>query len=175
LHVLAKLRPWLLNRAQKLCYGRSDAEDLVQDVLTKYVTTFQEGPSPTEERSMAWMATALKNAFISKLRKERVHLRVEPDPTLPASLAPASVAPAEPPLSETISDAEMERAMGSLSLKQRQVFEASARGLRYAEIAEELGIREGAVAKRLFDARRRLKAKLMEIKSAAPLAFAERG
>src|SRR5437870_765364 len=87
--VLPQLRPWLLNRAQKLCYGRSDAEDLVQDVLTKFVMAFPEGSPPSEQVSMAWSATALKNAFISKLRKERVHLRVEPDPTLADALLPS--------------------------------------------------------------------------------------
>ena len=164
--VLPQLRPWLLNRAQKLCYGRSDAEDLVQDVLTKFVMAFQEGTPLNEQASMAWLATALKNAFISKLRKERVHLRVEPDPALAAAILPGPPPePEERPFSESITDQELELAMQSLSTKQREVFEANARGLRYAEIARELGIREGAVAKRLFDARKRLRARLLEIKS----------
>jgi len=163
--VLSKLRPWLLKRAQRLCYGRSDAEDLVQEVMTKYVATFPEGEQPTEQGSMGWMATALNNVFISDLRKKAVHLRAEPDPVLSQALNPEPE-PSDPPLSATISDQELELAMSFLSQKQREVFEASARGLRYAEIARELGIREGTVAKRIFDARRRLRAKLIEIKNA---------
>src|SRR5262249_42728735 len=150
-------------RAKKLCYGRPDAEDLVQDVLAKYVTSFKDGQLPSEQGSMAWLATALKNAFISRLRKERVHLRVEPDPALQEALAPEPADQGKELLSESVTDEELAEAFQSLSLKQRQVFEASVRGLRYAEIARQLGIKEGAVAKRLFDARKRLRAKLLEI------------
>jgi len=167
--VLSKLRPWLLKRAQRLCYGRSDAEDLVQEVMTKYVAAFPEGEEPpSDQRSMGWMATALNNAFISDLRKRAVHLRAEPDPTLLESLNPDRSDPPDRPLSATVSDEELELAMSCLSEKQREVFEASARGLRYAEIARELGIREGTVAKRIFDARKRLRAKLLELKNAQP-------
>jgi RNA polymerase sigma-70 factor, ECF subfamily len=166
--VLSKLRPWLLKRAQRLSYGRSDAEDLVQEVMRKYVETFPEGEQPSEQGSMGWMATALNNVFISDLRKRAVHQRAEPDPALQESLNPERAESPEQPLSMTVSDAELEVAMSCLSQKQRDVFEASARGLRYAEIAEALGIREGAVAKRIFDARRRLRAKLLEIKNAQP-------
>jgi len=169
--VLSKLRPWLLKRAQRLCYGRSDAEDLVQEVMTKFVMAFPEGEEPpTEQGSMGWMATALNNAFISDLRKKAVHLKAEPDPTLTDSLTPERPDPSESPLSATVSDEELELAMSCLSQKQREVFEASARGLRYAEIARELQIREGTVAKRIFDARKRLRAKLLEVKNAQPKA-----
>lgn len=162
--VLSKLRPWLLKRARSMAYGRADPEDLVQDALAKYVVAFKDAPQLSEQSSMAWLATALKNAFISDLRKRGVHLKAEPDPTLLEAVAPAPPDPSEQPFSATITDQDLELAMQSLSQKQREVFEASAKGLRYAEIARELGIREGAVAKRIFDARGRLRAKLMEIK-----------
>jgi RNA polymerase sigma-70 factor, ECF subfamily len=155
----------LLRRAQRVCYGRTDAEDLVQDVLSKFVVAFKDGPLPNEQSSMAWLATALKNALISDLRKKGVQVRAEPDPALQEAVSPT---PSDPPLSATITDQELEEAMKSLSEKQRAVLEASARGLRYAEIARELGIREGTVAKRVFDARKTLRAKLMEIKGLKP-------
>jgi RNA polymerase sigma-70 factor (ECF subfamily) len=154
-----------------MCYGRTDPEDLVQDVLSKYVITFKDGPLPSEQSSMAWLATALKNAFISYLRKQGVHLRAEPDPALQEAVAPAPPEQETPPLSATISDDELEQAMEALSDKQRQVLEASARGLRYKEIAQELGIREGTVAKRVFDARKALRAKLIELKGLDPTPF----
>ncbi|HEY8212239.1 MAG TPA: RNA polymerase sigma factor [Myxococcaceae bacterium] len=162
--MLSRLRPWLLKRAQRLTYGRTDPEDLVQDVLAKYVVAFQEGPQLNEQSSMAWLATALKNAFISDLRKQGVHIKAEPDPTLLEAVVQPRPEASDQPFSATISDQDLELAMQTLSPKQREVFEASARGLRYAEIARQLGIREGAVAKRVFDARKRLRAKLMEIK-----------
>src|SRR6185295_839866 len=162
--VLSQLRPWLLKRAQRLCYGRSDAEDLVQDVLAKYLDTFKDDQPLNEQSSMAWLATALKNAFISNIRKQSVHLKAEPDPALTVTLGLVPPDPDTAPFSTTVTDQELEQAMGSLSQKQREVFEASARGLRYAEIARELGLREGTVAKRIFDARRRLRAKLLELK-----------
>lgn len=163
--VLSKLRPWLLRRAQKLCYGRSDAEDLVQDVMAKYVAAFPEGEEPSEQGSMGWMATALNNAFISELRKKAVQNKAEPDPALQESLGLEQADPPNRPLSTLVTDAELEEAMGCLSPKQREVFELSARNLRYAEIARELGIRENTVAKRIFDARKRLRAKLLEIRA----------
>jgi RNA polymerase sigma factor (sigma-70 family) len=95
--------------------------------------------------------------------EERFHLGPE------EAVAPPRPEASEQPFSATISDQDLELAMQTLSLKQREVFEASARGLRYAEIARQLGIREGAVAKRIFDARKRLRAKLMQIKGLKPL------
>jgi RNA polymerase sigma factor (sigma-70 family) len=160
---LSKLRHWLLGRAQRLFHRSADAEDLVQDVIARYLRSFPEGESsPTEQQSMAWMATQLQNDFISRLRKERVQLRAEPDPALQEAIMPD---PGDPPLSQTITDEQLALAMEGLSPKQREVFEASASGLRYAEIAKKLGIREGAVAKRIFDARKRIRSTLMTLRA----------
>jgi RNA polymerase sigma factor (sigma-70 family) len=84
---LSKLRPWLLRRAQHLSPGRAEAEELVQDVLTKFVMKFKDGPALSEQASMAWLETALKNAFISDLRKQWARPRAEPDPELSDSAA----------------------------------------------------------------------------------------
>jgi DNA-directed RNA polymerase specialized sigma24 family protein len=105
---------------------------------------------------MAWMATALKNAFISSVRKAQVQKRADGDPTFAAATGVEKEAPGVL-LSDTVTDAQLARAVGMLSRKQRDVFEANAAGKRYAEIAGELGINVNAVAKRLFDARARLR------------------
>lgn len=154
--VLSRLRPWILSRARKLCRGRpeADAEDLVQDALERYMEHFRATPHPdTEQGCMAWLATTLRNALISKLRRERAHRDAEPHITSEQSAVPD---PADPPPSASVTDGELRRAMDGLSAKQRDVLELNLRGKRYAEIAEALRIREGTVAKRLFDARKRL-------------------
>jgi len=134
----------------------------VQDVLVKFVESFPRiVQSVPEYVCMSWMATTLHNAFISRLRKERVRQSMEPALVYewPVAVDPAS--PAELQLFQLVTDGELMQAMSALSQKQREAFEASVQGKRHAEIARELGIREGAVAKRIFDARRRLKRRLL--------------
>ena len=155
-------RAWLLRLAQRLCGGRpADADDLVQDVLMKFISTFKEGFPHDDARCMAWLATTLRNAFRSNLRKAVVREGAVADPTLEASVISGDEI--EPDSFTTITDEEFDRALGCLSEKQLRVFELSHEGKSHAEIGQELGIKVGAVAKRLFDARKRLRDELQRI------------
>jgi len=158
LSMLSTLRPWLVFRAQNLCRGGADAEDLVQEVLVKFVDSFPQMAQPAPEHvCMAWMATTLHHTFISRLRKERVRQSMEPALVHLQSMAQDLASPTEFPFSERIADDDLREAIESLSLKLRVAFEASREGKSYAQIGQELGIKEGAVAKRIFDARKGLK------------------
>lgn len=158
----ASLRTRLLRRAEHLCRGRFDAEDLVQDVLAANVARSRLG-APLPDRSLeAWLFVSMKNLFVSRLRHARVSGRFEHD--LPQE-GPAVLPPAGAPKApwETITEEELAEAMRYLSQKQRDVFAAITRGDRYAAIADRLGISPGAVSKRIFDARRLLRKRLLAI------------
>lgn len=172
-HVLTELRPWLLSRAQVLSYDRrQDAEDLVQQVLESFINAFREKPLPSEPaRCMAWLATALRNEFISRLRKQRVrdHVHLQSD-----DVEEVAVEWTPPPDSfdrpkyETVTDEELEQAMGLLTPKQQQALEQLSTGKPYRDIAKDLGTKEGTIAKRVFDARQRLREALLRGRRTRP-------
>src|SRR5262245_19017938 len=127
-NVLSELRPWLLGRAQKMSYDRPEAaEDLVQEVLAKFMDAFQAKPLPAEpEGCMAWLATAHRNEFISRLRKERVRNRVQHQTNGNEEVEVEWVAPPDSfdrLRYETVTDEELKRAMGCLTQKQQVVIE----------------------------------------------------
>jgi len=128
----------------------------------KFIAHFKDSPAPDDDaRCMAWLATTLRNTFRSNLRKAMVRNSAAIDPTLESAMTPEEAA--EPDSLETVTAEEFEQALKCLSEKQLRVFELSQAGKSHIEIAQELGIRTGAVAKRLFDARGRLKEELKRI------------
>lgn len=166
--VLMKNRPWLLQQAQRMCGAHSDAEDLVQDVCLRFAKAFQTNPLPDGRSCTAWLATSIHNLFISHLRKVNVRMRAHRDPSFPGyvinlpgpHLLDDGETVGEWRIKE-VTDEMLEEAVRALSPKQRAVFEANVDGKSYDEIADLLGITRGAVAKRLHDARRRLR-KMLE-------------
>jgi len=162
--VLSELRPLLLRRAESLCRGRSHAEDLVQDVLVSFMQSFRDKPLPSQDLVLWWLYRALRNTFVSRLRSDRVRAaKPVDDPDLLESAEPPAAERPEPELWMQVTDEELQQAMEGLSEHQRRVFQAITRGLSYREIAQELGVREGTVGKRLFDARRAMRAALVDV------------
>ncbi|WP_224242451.1 RNA polymerase sigma factor [Hyalangium gracile] len=157
--LLARRRPWLLAQAVNLCRNRSDAEDLVQETIVRFLAAFGHVTPPPEEGVCAnWLVTTLTHCFYDQLRKQRTRERgaeelTREEPTVEPE-------PPERSLFDRISDEQFSSAVRSLSPVARTTFEMHARGRKYKEIAEELGIREGTVAKRLHDARSKLRALL---------------
>jgi len=157
------LRAQLLRRAQNLCRGRFDPEDLVQEVLAANLPWFGGVAGLPEHAVLARLFASLKNAFISRLRHAEAGDRFARG--LPRE-EPASPGPEEgldAPLSELVSEGELDQAVAGLTRKQREVFFAVTSGERYASVAERLGLSLGAVGKRAFDARRRLRELLVEV------------
>lgn len=154
--LLAKQQRWLAAQARQLCRNPADAEDLVQETIVRFLGTFgQVSQLPSESVCANWLVTTLTNCFYDQLRKQRTRERRAEEPSLQAD----SVEPGLPERSiyDRISDEQFTSAVQALSPVTRSAFELHARGRKYKEIADELGIREGTVAKRLHDARARLR------------------
>jgi RNA polymerase sigma-70 factor (ECF subfamily) len=154
--LLAAKRRWLIAQARNLCRNPVDAEDLVQETMVRFLAAFgQVSQLPNESVCANWLVTTLTNCFYDQLRKQRTRERSAVEP----ALQEASVEPGPPERSiyERISDEQFTSAVQTLSPVARSTFELHARGRKYKEIADELGIREGTVAKRLHDARERLR------------------
>lgn len=162
------LRAQLLRRAAHLCKWRFDPEDLVQEVLLSNLPWLQRSGDLPEHAVTARLFRCLTNAFISRLRRADAVERY-------ARGVPAGEPAAPPPEEaedvaswETVTDGELRAGMACLSPKQQEVFLAVTAGERYATIAARLGLSANAVAKRAFDARRRLRKELLEVIARRP-------
>jgi RNA polymerase sigma-70 factor (ECF subfamily) len=154
--LVARRQRWLLAQARNLCRNPVDAEDLVQETLVRFLATFSQAATlPSEGECAAWLVTTLTNCFYGQLRRERTRERGAQEPSLQEQAT--ELEPPTPPLHERISDEQFSSAVQALSPVARVTLEMHTRGHKYKEIAEELGIREGTVAKRLFDARAKLR------------------
>ncbi|WP_224371193.1 RNA polymerase sigma factor [Hyalangium versicolor] len=158
--LLARRRQWLLAQARHLCRNPSDADDLVQETIVRFLAAFGHADPPPDEGVCAnWLVTTLTHCFYDQLRKQRTRERGaeelnRQDPTVEPEPPPR-------PIFDRISDEQFSSAVQALSPVARATFELHASGRKYKEIAEELGIREGTVAKRLHDARSKLR-KMLE-------------
>ncbi len=128
---------------------RTDADDVVQDVLTRLVT---HGPRPSGPVH-AWLFTVARNAIIDRSRARRDHVDL-------ASLESAA---------ETVEGegaaAELARCLGpmmsGLSADDRRVLErVDLGGESQADLARELGVSPSGLKSRVQRARRRLRAVL---------------
>ncbi|HEY8209449.1 MAG TPA: sigma-70 family RNA polymerase sigma factor [Myxococcaceae bacterium] len=159
--LVARLYPQVLRSARRMYPG--DAEDLVQHAFTTFTARFPAEAFPTSHGCLAYLGKVMHNAFLSTVRKQRIQRRGSADPALRRELEPAPLDPRPLQPFETVTDEEWRSAVGSLSGKQREVYELSLGDKSYAQIAGELGVRPGAVAKRLYDARRKLERSLREV------------
>jgi RNA polymerase sigma-70 factor (ECF subfamily) len=155
---LARRRSWLMAQATKLCRSASDAEDLVQETSLRFIQRYAELMSPQSDRSCeAWLATTLTHLFYDQCRRRKVQAQGVQDPHL---LEEALVTP-EPPSPEvydTLTAAQFAEALEqALSPKIRATFMLHAAGMPYQDISRSQGIPVGTVAKRLHDARAKLR------------------
>jgi RNA polymerase sigma-70 factor (ECF subfamily) len=154
----------LYSFALKLTRSPDEAEDLVSDTILRALERWEQYQLGTNAR--AWLFTILYRLFVS--RRRRVDARERP---LPAPNAedgrPAFevVGDADPEgtFYDSFVDEEVMRAIDALPEEYRTaVLLSDLHGLRYAEIAEILGIPEGTVKSRLFRGRRILQRKLVD-------------
>jgi RNA polymerase sigma-70 factor (ECF subfamily) len=147
----------LLTQARHICRNATDAEDLVQETLLRFIQAFDKLEAlPPEKACAAWLVTTLTNLFYDQCRRQQVQARGAKDPLL----SPATTEPREPssqPVYDSITDDQFAQALETLSPKIRTTFELHAAGKKYQEIASSLGVPVGTVAKRLHDARARLR------------------
>ncbi|HEX2781210.1 MAG TPA: sigma-70 family RNA polymerase sigma factor [Gemmatimonadaceae bacterium] len=148
--------------ALKLARSRDDAEDLVGDTILRAFERWDQYRLGTNIR--AWLFTILYHVFVS--RKRRVDAREvhAPDDSVGWSAfeAVGEIDP-EGRFYDSFLDDEITRAIDGLPEEYRTaVILSDLHELRYAEIAEILGVPEGTVKSRLFRGRRLLQKKLVD-------------
>ena len=148
--------------ALKLARARDDAEDLVSDTLLRAFERWDQYRLGSNIR--AWLFTILYHVFVS--RKRRVDAREvhAPDDSegWSAFEAVGEVDP-EGRFYDSFLDDEITKAIDALPDEYRAaVVLSDLHDLRYAEIAEILGVPEGTVKSRLFRGRRILQKKLVD-------------
>ena len=151
-------RAWLLAQATHLCRNATDAEDLVQDTLLRFIQTFgQLEASPHERSCQSWLVTTLTHRFYDQCRRQRVQAEGAKDPHLSNEAVVEPPEPGSRPIYDSLTDEQFSEALQALSPKMRDTFELHAAGKKYQDIARSLDIPVGTVSKRLHDARARLR------------------
>ncbi|WP_255417077.1 RNA polymerase sigma factor [Corallococcus sp. CA049B] len=145
-------RGWLMGQALKLCRNETDAEDLVQETLLRFVKTFEDRePLPERSTCVSWLTNTLSHLFYSQCRKQQVRKQHANDPVLAER---AGLAPEQGVASEfNVPPEQLARAVSQLSPEKQATFELYGKGKKYREIASALGIQVGTVSKRLHDIR----------------------
>lgn len=150
----------LYSFALKLARSRDDAEDLVSDTMLRAIERWEQYHLGTNIR--AWLFTILYHVFVSRKRRIDAREVQQPEDTEGWALFEA-VGEADPEgrFYDSFLDDEITRAIRALPEEYRAaVVLSDLQGLRYAEIAEALGVPEGTVKSRLFRGRRILQKKL---------------
>ena len=166
----------LYSFALKLARARDEAEDLVSDTVLRAFERWEQYRLGTNIR--AWLFTILYHLFVS--RKRRIDAREVPESdSEPGRSTRDAVGEADPEgtFYDSFLDDEIVRAIDALPDEYRTtVVLSDLQELRYAEIAEILGIPEGTVKSRLFRGRRLLQRQLRgyaeEMGYVKPLALA---
>lgn len=150
----------LYSFALKLTRAKEDAEDLVSDTLLRAFQRWEQYRLGTNIR--AWLFTILYHAFVS--RKRRIDAReVQPleDEDGREVFEPVGETDPEGAFYDSFLDEEIVNAIQRLPDEYRSaVVMSDLHGLKYAEIANVLGVPEGTIKSRLFRGRRLLQAQL---------------
>jgi RNA polymerase sigma-70 factor, ECF subfamily len=151
----------LFGFALRLTRQRDDAEDLVSDTMLRAFERWQQYRLGSNIR--AWLFTILYHLFVSKRR--RIVAREVPGPQDEdgwAAYDAVGEADPEGAFFDGLLDDEVVRAVAALPNEYRAaVVLSDLQGLRYAEVAQVLGVPEGTVKSRLFRGRRILQRKLL--------------
>jgi RNA polymerase sigma-70 factor (ECF subfamily) len=158
--------------ARRYTRSTADAEDLVQETMTKAYAAFDSYTDGTNIR--AWLLRILTNTWITSFRTAQRR----PDELLADDITDGQLAAvaahsavglpsAELAALEAMGDDEVREALQALREDQRMVvYFADVEGLRYKEIADLLDIPVGTVMSRLHRGRRQLRALLVDVGTA---------
>lgn len=147
-------RAWLLAQALKVCRNKTDAEDLVQEAILRFMQFFEKVESLPDARVCeAWLVTTITNLFTDQCRKRKIQETGAKE----LSLKGEAQEPVSVSAYEAVTDEKFAQAIGTLSPKIRATFEMHAAGVKYQDISRAQGIPIGTVAKRLHDARAKLR------------------
>jgi RNA polymerase sigma-70 factor, ECF subfamily len=152
----AQYRGWLVAQARHVCGDANDAEDLAQEVLLRFLQTFEKAEKPPHGHACAaWLTTTLTRLFYDQCRRRKVRAHWAKDPHLRGEFE-AVHEPTTGPAYEGLTDEQLAQAVRGLSPKLRTTLELHAAGQKYQDIARSLGLQVGTVSKRLHDARAKL-------------------
>ncbi|WP_163269899.1 sigma-70 family RNA polymerase sigma factor [Chelativorans alearense] len=151
---IVALIPALRAFARTFCRDRHDADDLVQETLTKGLANIHQFQPGTSMKS--WLFTIMRNTFCTRTKITRREL--------PGAEDCASTRPTVDPTQEwSIRGSELREAVQRLPSQQRQVLVlVGVLGASYEEAAEICGCAIGTIKSRLNRARLRLVDELRE-------------
>ena len=152
----------LYSFALKLTRARDDAEDLVSDTMLRAFDRWEQYQLGTNVR--AWLFTILYHTFVSRKRRiDAREVQLPEDADGWSAFEAVGESDPEGKFYDSFIDEEVTREIDQLPEDYRTaVVLSDIQGLRYAEIAEILGIPEGTVKSRLFRGRRILQKKLVD-------------
>jgi RNA polymerase sigma-70 factor (ECF subfamily) len=162
----------LQRHALRLTRNHADAEDLLQETMTKAYANFESFRTGTD--IVAWLHRIMTNIFINGYRKaQRTPLMSAIDDLTDqqhgaiARLAWATTRSAEDQALDSLPDRHLKTAMEALPEQFRlAVYYADVQGFRYAEIARIMGTPTGTVMTRLHRGRERLRHYFAELTGA---------
>jgi RNA polymerase sigma-70 factor (ECF subfamily) len=150
--------------AFQLTKNASDAEDLVQETITKAYLAFHQFTPGTNLR--AWLHRILANTFINSYRKKKREPAIAPAQerddwqSAPGSLAPAARS-AEAEALDRLAESDVLLALRDLPQDFRTaIYLADIEGYPYREVARIMGTPIGTVMSRLHRGREKLRDKL---------------
>jgi len=147
-HPIVQHIPRLRRYARALVGDRHAADDLVQDTLERAWNKYHLWRPGSDLR--AWLFAIMHNVFVNQMRSRRLDAeQLMEDPPSPAVRATQL---------DGIEIADLQRALGQLSLEHREVLMLVAvEEMKYEEIGRALDIPVGTVMSRLSRARERLR------------------
>jgi RNA polymerase sigma-70 factor (ECF subfamily) len=162
-------RRQLYPTALRMTGNASDAEDLVQDTMTRAYAGLAGFTPGTNGR--AWLFRIMTNAFINtrRRRQRRPAEVLSPDievpapsvARLPADIAARSAPSAEDEVLNRFSQSEVRAALAELPVSFRTaIYLVDGEGYSYRDAAELIGVPIGTVMSRLHRARKRIRQQL---------------
>jgi RNA polymerase sigma-70 factor (ECF subfamily) len=147
--LVERTRRRVFTLAFRLVGDRHEAEDVAQEA---YLRMYRGLPGFRGDSSFdTWMYRITANAAVSHMKRRGRFGDVVDDPDMVVRVP-------DPGSADPVDRDEIQRALGALSIPQRTVLVMKdAYGFSCQEIADELGVTEGAVKVRLHRARKRLK------------------
>jgi RNA polymerase sigma-70 factor, ECF subfamily len=174
---LGPCRRQLYPTALRMTGNSSDAEDLVQDTMTRAYAGLAGFTPGTNGR--AWLFRIMANAFVNRCRhRQRQPVEVlSPDIDVPATstarlpveIAARSAPSAEDEVLSRLSQSEVRAALAELPVGFRAaIYLVDAEGYSYRDAAEMIGVPIGTVMSRLHRARKRVRQQLTSGKQPCP-------
>ena len=158
-NLLISHRDFLRGFAFSFTKDSDDADDLIQDTFLKalrYKDNFREGTN-----IKGWLFTIMRNIFINNYKRKKFQNTIT-DSTDNNYFINASQDMSFDSVTTKISEKDIRGAISNLNREFRVPFTMFVEGYHYDEIADALGIPMGTVKSRIFHARKKLSAKLVD-------------